>query len=397
MATANLLQTSVSGGTQNALSMQGDGVFFPKASTTSRLALTLTTTDKGFIVYDTTDNNIYFWNGAAWESIPGSGDAGANGSVQYNDNGIVSGATNFTYDKATSAVAIGGAATVQGLTVGKGAGTVATNSAFGVSALSLNTTAANGAAFGYEALKNNTAASNSAFGSNAGVTNTTGTENVFVGVNAGKLNLSGGNNTVVGASTGFTNSVGVNNTIIGAGAAYSATNSTNTVIGSSAAANLTSGASNTVIGASAGNSSGVINLTTQSNRVVIGDANVTNAYILVAWTVTSDSRDKSDVKTAPYGLQFVNELIPITYKWDKREKYENSTPDGTHKESKTQLGFLAQDVIALEKKHGGVAGDLLIADDETEESLKITETKFIPILVKAIQELTARVRTLESR
>ena len=117
MATANLLQTSVSGGTQNALSLQGDGVFFPKASTTSRLALTLTTTDKGFIVYDTTDNNIYFWNGTAWESVPSSGDAGANGSVQYNDNGIVSGASNFTYDKATSAVAIGGAATV-GTTLG---------------------------------------------------------------------------------------------------------------------------------------------------------------------------------------------------------------------------------------------------------------------------------------
>jgi len=107
MATANLLQTSVSGGTQNALSLQGDGVFFPKASTASRLALTLTTTDKGFIVYDTTDNNIYFWNGTAWESIPGSGDAGANGSVQYNDNGLVSGATTFVYDKATGNVGVG--------------------------------------------------------------------------------------------------------------------------------------------------------------------------------------------------------------------------------------------------------------------------------------------------
>ena len=107
MATANLLQTSVSGGTQNALSLQGDGVFFPKASTTSRLALTLTTTDKGFIVYDTTDNNIYFWNGAAWESVPSSGDAGANGSVQYNDNGIVSGATNFVWDKVNGRVGVG--------------------------------------------------------------------------------------------------------------------------------------------------------------------------------------------------------------------------------------------------------------------------------------------------
>ena len=108
MATANLLQTSVSGGTQNALSLQGDGVFFPKASTASRLALTLTTTDKGFVVYDTTDSNIYFWNGTAWDSIPGSGDAGANGSVQYNDAETVSGASNFIYDKATGNVGVGG-------------------------------------------------------------------------------------------------------------------------------------------------------------------------------------------------------------------------------------------------------------------------------------------------
>lgn len=117
MATANLLQTSVSGGTQNALSLQGDGVFFPKASTTSRLALTLTTTDKGFIVYDTTDNNIYFWNGAAWESVPSSGDAGANGSVQYNDNGIVSGATNFVWDKVNGRVGIGNNSPLSVLTV----------------------------------------------------------------------------------------------------------------------------------------------------------------------------------------------------------------------------------------------------------------------------------------
>ena len=147
MATANLLQTSVSGGTQNALSLQGDGVFFPKASTTSRLALTLTTTDKGFIVYDTTDNNIYFWNGAAWESIPGSGDAGANGSVQYNDNGIVSGATNFVWDKVNGRVGIGTASPAYPLhVVGTGyfssvltLGGASRLSAEGSNALNLNT------------------------------------------------------------------------------------------------------------------------------------------------------------------------------------------------------------------------------------------------------------------
>jgi len=277
--------------------------------------------------------------------------------------GLGTGGTALTLTNSTLAATFAGAvtvaldATIYGLKVGRGGGAISSNVAFGLTALA---------------------------------TNTTGIENTCIGAYAGFTNLSGANNTAVGSFALYTNSTGVNNTAVGSGAAVSATGSSNTALGSSAAANLSTGASNTVIGASAGNSSGVINLTTQSNRVVVGDANVTNAYILVAWTVTSDARDKTDVVDQPYGLNFINELRPITYKWDKRERYEDNTPNGTHKETKTQLGFLAQDVIALEKKYGGRAGDLLIADDETEESLKITETKMIPVLVKAIQELSAK-------
>ena len=271
------------------------------------------------------------------------------------------------------------------------------NTAVGLSALNFNTTASNNTAVGYQAGYSNTATANTFYGYKAGYTNSSGNENTFIGTNAGFSNLTASGNTIIGINAYYTNSTGNYNTVLGDAAGYSATGGSNTLLGLSAAANLTTGSNNTVIGTSAGNSSGVINLTTQSNRVVIGDANVSNAYILVAWTVTSDARDKTDVSNTPYGLNFVNELRPITYKWDKRDKYENKTPDGTHKEPKTQLGFLAQDVIELEKKYGGVAGDLLIADDETEESLKITETKMIPILVKAIQEQQTIIESLTTR
>ena len=112
MAFASINQASVGGGSSNALSIQSDGIFMPRLSTGQRTALALTTSDAGLTVYDFTLNNLFIWNGAAWESIPGSGDAGANGSVQYNDNGIVSGASNFVYTKATSAVSITGDLTV---------------------------------------------------------------------------------------------------------------------------------------------------------------------------------------------------------------------------------------------------------------------------------------------
>jgi hypothetical protein len=112
MAFASINQASVGGGSSNALSIQSDGIFMPRLSTGQRTALALTTSDAGLTVYDFTLNNLFIWNGTAWESIPGSGDAGANGSVQYNDNGIVSGASNFVYNKATSAVSITGDLTV---------------------------------------------------------------------------------------------------------------------------------------------------------------------------------------------------------------------------------------------------------------------------------------------
>jgi hypothetical protein len=136
MAFASINQASVSGGSSNALSIQSDGIFMPRLSTGQRTALALTTSDAGLTVYDFTLNNLFIWNGTAWESIPGSGDAGANGSVQYNDNGIVSGATNFTYNNATSAVSVAGDLTVRttGLTVnssGVGVGTSSQSSFLG--------------------------------------------------------------------------------------------------------------------------------------------------------------------------------------------------------------------------------------------------------------------------
>jgi hypothetical protein len=113
MASANVVQTSVSGGIQNALALQGDGVFFPKVSTASRLALTLGTSDAGFTVYDSQVGNLYFWTGTAWQSVPNSGSPGLNGQVQYNNNGTVQGATGFTFDNATNAVSMGGDLTVR--------------------------------------------------------------------------------------------------------------------------------------------------------------------------------------------------------------------------------------------------------------------------------------------
>lgn len=66
MSAANLIQTSVSGRSSNALAAQGDGIIMPKLSSADRLALTLNTSDTGLTVYDTTVGVLYWWTGTAW-------------------------------------------------------------------------------------------------------------------------------------------------------------------------------------------------------------------------------------------------------------------------------------------------------------------------------------------
>jgi hypothetical protein len=299
------------------------------------------------------------------------------------------------------------------------------NVAVGFQSLYTSTTTTNTTAVGYQALKLATGDENTAVGYNAGAAITTGGGNTILGERAGQAMTTGTTNVLIGSYvcgsgvlTGSQNvAIGrqafvgatsaASNVAIGYFALYSISSGyVNTSIGLNASSGITTGANNTCIGAGAGNGSSPSgNLTTQNDRICLGDNNVTNAYIKVSWTVTSDARDKTDIVDSRYGLNFVNSLRPVEYKWDMRSKYEEGqTPDGTHKESKTNLGFLAQEVIEVEKANGAVAGDLLVADDEMDDLLRITETKMIPVLVKAIQELaakndalTARIVALENR
>jgi len=125
--------------------------------------------------------------------------------------------------------------------------------------------------------------------------------------------------------------------------------------------------------------------------------------------VASDKRDKTDVEPVKMGLDFVKELEPVTYRWDKRSKYvdlsddtvdlDDIVHDGTHKEDWSDIGFLAQDVEVLEGKYGHKIADKTnlttsLTDDGKQMGLQYS--KFVPILVKAIQELSAKNDALES-
>lgn len=234
----------------------------------------------------------------------------------------------------------------------------------------------------------------------------TGTRNTVFGDGAAQSLSTGINNTIVGFEAATAASFNGNaNTCVGRWSGYGlTTGEDNTCIGIVSGATITTGTRNVCVGESAGNSGSPFVITTESNRIVLGSNFITNAYVRVAWTVTSDARDKTDVVPISQGLNLIDRLNPVTFKWDDRSKYvvyddnrnvvARPAPDGTHKEDQPYVGFLAQEVQAAIEASGFT--DNVIVDKEQDDLWKIKETALIPVLVKAIQELKARVESLEA-
>ena len=212
----------------------------------------------------------------------------------------------------------------------------------------------------------------------------------------------------IGRTPNYVGSLGWDgNTAVGGFAASGVTTgSANTAIGFSAhgAASLT-GDNNTCIGYNAGVDANFNfgSNTSASNRVVIGDNGITNAYIKVSWTVTSDERDKTDFAPLTQGLDVVDAIETYTFKFDNRSSYyvydedrnviDKPEPDGTHKTERTFVGFKAQQVEQVLNSAG--FPENIAVDNEDPENYKMKETALIPLLINAIKELKQRVETLE--
>lgn len=117
--------------------------------------------------------------------------------------------------------------TFQGVTVGRGAGAVSTNTAAGASALAANTSGGYNSAYGNFALAaNTTGVANSAFGQQALAAGTTGSNNTAIGNGALLVNTTGGSNTAIGQVALASNTTASGGTAVGYQAGYSNTTGT---------------------------------------------------------------------------------------------------------------------------------------------------------------------------
>jgi phosphodiesterase/alkaline phosphatase D-like protein len=163
----------------------------------------------------------------------------------------------------------------------------------------------------------------------------------------------------------------------------------NTTIGYNAGSAVTTGTNLTIIGFNAAASSA-----TATDEITLGNASVATLRCQVTTiTALSDFRDKTDINNVDVGLSFVEKLRPVTFKWDKREWYTDGNRDGSKKDTITQVGFIAQELKQLQEQEG--VEYLKLVYESNPEKLEATPGNLLIPLIKAVQELSVKVKTLE--
>ena len=245
-------------------------------------------------------------------------------NTSYAIKDITAGAVRL-YITTTGTVTTTVDANIYGLTVGRGAGNLDTNTVVGAGAFTTNSTGTNNVAVGRSAGLTNNGSANVFIGDSSGYWNSTGSNNVGVGFASYASNTTaatGSNNTAVGRESlynnttasdntavgyraGYTNQIGSRNVSVGYRAGFTITGSgvvaighnalasrvggdRDTAIGDNALSTVTSGGGNTAVG-----SSSLIYLLTGSSNVAVG-------FDTAAYLYSGDSNTSIGYQSAFY-------------------------------------------------------------------------------------------------
>ena len=371
----------------------------------------------GALGAQTTDNDNIAVGYNALQNLNGSGDI--NIAI-----GKSAGAALTTGDKNTivghqaGTSLTGSNSTLIGYFAGNAVTSGNNNTALGKIALQLETTGGSNTALGENSLATqNGASSNTAVGKSAGADITTGGYNTLVGSYAGQKLTVGESNVAIGGAalndeTGADDSVAIGRYAL-LNQAVTTGDADNVGVGVSAGQGITTGTKNTVLGANAGTTASM----TGDNNTIIGDTaqasanTISNEFTLgnssiatlrcqqTSITSLSDQRDKTSIEDLPYGLDFVDSLQPKKFVWDNRAETRTEEDENGNQveveyfsanKGKKDVGFIAQDLQTVDDDW------LNLVYDANPEKLEATYGKLIPVLVKAIKELKARVEALES-
>lgn len=233
-------------------------------------------------------------------------------------------------------------------------------------------------AIGYEAMKNAVGAGlNVALGTWA-LKTVTGDSNVGIGENCGSAMLDGNGNTLVGASAGTGITTGDAVSCFGQQAGATLDVALNCTMIGQGSDGTASGANQTSLGYQA--------TCIAADQITLGNASVTVLRSQqTSITALSDARDKRNVEDIPLGLDFINMLRPVRFEWNMRDGARVGLLD---------VGFIAQELLAAQASVG--ADWMRLVYEENPDRLEATPGRLFPVMVRAIQELSARVQALEA-
>ena len=346
--------------------------------------------------------------------------AGGYGNTAIGANALTantSGNNNTTLGQnAGMAVTSGSGNTFVGQGAGDGTDDGVNNVAVGIGALSANAVGEN-VAIGNSSLAVCTASNNTAVGASSGKAVTSGSQNVFVGNDAGLAVIGGANHVAVGYRALRASTSANGNTAVGRDAGLLTTGGGNTFLGDTAGDNVTTGVNNILIG------NGPTTSQVDSQRQIVmgrdvvgaggdhltfGDGSTDSAINFGATSITapSDVRYKEDIADATAGLAFIKDLRPVTFKWKKEKDLPTSHRayvEGSESRTindYTNHGFIAQEVKAVIDAHSEIKDgfDMWSTDEQADGGRqRIGDASLMPIMVKAVQELSAKNDALEAR
>jgi hypothetical protein len=256
---------------------------------------------------------------------------------------------------------------------------------------------------------------NTLVGYNTGFTLTNGYSNTFIGSQAGRLATQAYQNTCLGAFTGENISIGFVNVLLGYYSGNAITSGAgnvcvgpsaglnidtaynNVCIGNGAGTGITNGGSGIYIGVNALASGGAVNNETVigtgtgkgANSCFVTTGNNYQGNNLTLWTVTSDSRIKTNIAPLESSLSKILALEPVSY--EHKEDIHNNLV-------KKRCGYIAQDYEKIFPEHCGTYAPNKFEREELGlEEVKSICPDFIPHLVKAIQEQQEKIVSLEAQ
>ena len=255
-------------------------------------------------------------------------------------------------------------------------------------------------------------------GAGAGQLMTSGDRTVAVGYNALNANLTGLQNTAVGYFALTTNEDGNHNTAVGYEAMNACTEDDNTGIGYNVLSNLTGGQNNVHVGTSTTVSSANNNFTiflgsgagaTPENDFQFGKASnyVSNDFDTDAnWSHSCDERKKRNINDDSLGLDFIKDLRTVTFQWKPAEEH----PEEWHAWDEDEDGNKVYHEMTTDAvMHGMIAQEVKSALDTASVSTfsgwsvmengqqQLSPEMFVYPLIKAVQELSAKVEELEAK